>query len=74
MIVLNKIAKHFASKEVLKEITLSIADGEILGLIGKNGAGKTTLLNILAGLSTATSATRKLVTCLMFLHFMSISA
>lgn len=57
MIVLNKIAKHFASKEVLKEITLSIADGEILGLIGKNGAGKTTLLNILAGLSTATSGT-----------------
>ena len=40
MIRLKKISKSFGTKEVLKDITLDIKPGEILGLIRKNGAGK----------------------------------
>ncbi|WP_043527006.1 ABC transporter ATP-binding protein [Litchfieldella xinjiangensis] len=35
---------------LLKEVSLSVADGETFGLIGPNGSGKTTLLRVLAGL------------------------
>ena len=34
----------------LKDVSLSVAEGQIVGLIGPNGAGKTTLLNLIAGL------------------------
>ena len=39
-----------ADADVLKEITVKIAPGEVVALVGKNGAGKTTLANILLGL------------------------
>ncbi|HID51675.1 MAG TPA: ATP-binding cassette domain-containing protein [Anaerolineae bacterium] len=39
----------------LKDISLDIAAGEFLGIIGKSGAGKTTLLNMIAGVSEITS-------------------
>lgn len=55
MIKLEHLTKSFDSKTVLNDISLTIAKGEIFGLIGKNGAGKTTLLSIVAGLSDATS-------------------
>lgn len=41
----------------LKEITASIAPGEIVALVGKNGSGKTTLANILLGLYTPDTGT-----------------
>jgi nitrate/nitrite transport system ATP-binding protein len=40
---------------VLKDITLSIDEGEFVSIIGHSGCGKTTVLNIVAGLLTATS-------------------
>lgn len=40
---------------ILKEINLSAAPGEILGVIGPNGAGKTSLFNLLSGLREATT-------------------
>jgi ABC-2 type transport system ATP-binding protein len=39
----------------LKDINLSVSNGEILGIIGPNGAGKTTLVRLILGLLTATS-------------------
>ncbi len=55
---LDHIDKTFSrgsvATEVLKEITLGIAKGEFVTIIGHSGCGKTTLLNIVAGLTRAT--------------------
>jgi multiple sugar transport system ATP-binding protein len=49
-ITLDKIAKSFGPVEVLREVSLDIADGEFLTLLGPSGCGKSTLLRIIAGL------------------------
>jgi len=52
---LTKIYKRLLASQskavcALKNISLSVAEGQIIGLIGPNGAGKSTLLNLMAGL------------------------
>ena len=51
MILVNadKINKSYTEKPLLKDISLSIHEGEKIGLIGVNGTGKSTLLRIIAG-------------------------
>ena len=49
------LKKSYGSKEAVKNITLSIKQGEIFGLLGPNGAGKSTFINILAGVVVKTS-------------------
>jgi ribose transport system ATP-binding protein len=55
LITTEKIHKEFAAVPVLKDVSLQVRPGEILGLIGENGAGKSTLMKILAGLYQPTS-------------------
>ena len=50
MIELSNVYKRFASHEVLKGISLEIADGEMLALIGRSGLGKSVLLKHIVGL------------------------
>ncbi len=45
----QSIGKSYGHRPLFTDITLSIEDGERLGLIGPNGSGKSTLLRILAG-------------------------
>ncbi len=57
MIILNadNISKSYTEKPLLQDVSLSIHDGEKIGLIGVNGTGKSTLLRILAGVEEADS-------------------
>src|SRR6202012_5884626 len=49
------IAKRFGDKEVLKSLSLDIAAGEFITLLGESGSGKTTLLRLIAGFEQPTS-------------------
>ena len=55
-LIASNISKTYQSgdhqTEVLSNITISISEGDLIGVIGSSGSGKTTLLQILAGLET----------------------
>src|SRR5690348_1037682 len=53
-----EIAKSFGSRVLFESLSLTISDGDRVGLIGPNGSGKTTLLEILAGNDAPDSGTR----------------
>jgi ABC-2 type transport system ATP-binding protein len=52
---INKLRKSYQGRQVLQDLTLNIAAGEIYGLLGQNGAGKTTTINIICNLLKADS-------------------
>jgi len=49
MIELTNVTKNFGLQKVIKDISLSIHKGEVIGLLGPNGAGKTTTVRMIAG-------------------------
>ena len=57
MVHIEHISKAFGTQQVLKDVTLEIPEGQVLGLLGPNGAGKSTLMKILIGLWKADSGT-----------------
>ena len=46
-IVINQVSKNFGPVQALQNVSLTLEEGKIYGLLGRNGAGKSTLLNIL---------------------------
>ena len=49
MITVNNISKIIKEKEILRNVSFEVAEGDWLALIGPNGAGKTTLMSCLLG-------------------------
>lgn len=57
IITIDNVCKNYKSKKALDNVSLSIKQAELFGLLGVNGAGKTTLIKILCGLTRKTSGT-----------------
>ncbi|HTW31083.1 MAG TPA: ABC transporter ATP-binding protein [Candidatus Sulfotelmatobacter sp.] len=55
LLSIRNVAKTFGRNVVLRDISLEIAEGEFLTILGESGSGKTTLLRIIAGFEHATS-------------------
>ncbi|MFR1831616.1 MAG: ABC transporter ATP-binding protein [Lachnospiraceae bacterium] len=50
LLVCSNLTKQFGRKEALKDVTIRLESGKIIGLLGPNGSGKTTLIKLLNGL------------------------
>lgn len=59
--VRSLLRRKWVEKHALKDVSLDVGEGEILGLIGANGAGKTTLVKIAAGIIHPTSGDVKVL-------------
>jgi branched-chain amino acid transport system permease protein len=55
LVVADDVAKDFGGVRALRGVTLTVSEGELLGLVGPNGSGKTTLVNLIAGAFPPTS-------------------
>jgi branched-chain amino acid transport system ATP-binding protein len=53
LLAITNLVKRFGGFRALDGLTLSIAPGEVLGLVGPNGSGKTTCINVISGLYPA---------------------
>lgn len=51
----EKINKSFGDKQVLKDVSITLNEGEIISLLGVSGSGKTTLFNVLSGIYNSDS-------------------
>ncbi|MEM1839445.1 MAG: ABC transporter ATP-binding protein [Candidatus Bathyarchaeia archaeon] len=52
LLLVENVTKRFGGLLALNNVTLTVGEGEILGLIGPNGSGKTTLINVISGVYT----------------------
>lgn len=55
MVEVSHLSKNYGSHPAIRDLTFSVADGQVYGLLGPNGAGKSTIMNILTGYLSATS-------------------
>ena len=62
-VIVNNLIKRFGSLTAVNELTLSVARGELFGLVGSDGAGKTTTLRMLSGVMDATEGELQVLGC-----------
>jgi spermidine/putrescine ABC transporter ATP-binding subunit len=55
LLEIRNLAKSFGKTAVLRDISLQVAEGEFLTILGESGSGKTTLLRMIAGFESASS-------------------
>ena len=60
LLLLEHVGRRLAGREVVSDVTFSVARGEVLGLLGVNGAGKSTTLAMIAGVLAPDSGVVKL--------------
>ena len=53
MLKLEKVSTYYGKVRALRQVSLEVAEGEIVAVIGPNGAGKTTLMNTISGIVNA---------------------
>ena len=49
LITVDGLSMHFDGKKALQNVSFEIAEGEIMGIIGRSGAGKTVLMHLMRG-------------------------
>src|SRR5215208_4587873 len=59
----SAVSRSFEGIHALRDVTLELRRGEVVGLIGPNGAGKSTLVNVLTGFDRPTAGTVELAGC-----------
>lgn len=52
VLIVEHLTKKIGNKTILKDISLNLAQGQIIGLVGANGAGKTSLMKVILGYSS----------------------
>ena len=57
MLELNGLSSHYGRIQALRDVSVTVAEGEIVSLVGANGAGKTTLLRVLSGVQPLSAGT-----------------
>lgn len=57
LVEVEHLVKFYGEKEALTDVSFSIPEGQVVGLLGLNGAGKSTTMNILTGYLSATAGT-----------------
>jgi ABC-2 type transport system ATP-binding protein len=57
VLALDRVSRDLAGRRVVRDLTLALARGEVLGLLGVNGAGKSTTLRMIAGVMAPSTGT-----------------
>jgi ABC-2 type transport system ATP-binding protein len=60
VVTARHLGKTIGAKTILRDVSVDVSPGSVVGIIGKNGAGKTTLMEILLGFSPATTGSSTL--------------
>ncbi|HJS71611.1 MAG TPA: branched-chain amino acid ABC transporter ATP-binding protein/permease [Acidimicrobiia bacterium] len=55
LVVVDDVAKDFGGVHALRGVSMTVSEGELVGLVGPNGSGKTTLVNLISGTFAPTS-------------------